>query len=398
MRGSLKKRSKNSWTIILSLGRDPATGKRRQQWVSVKGTKKDAEQRLAELLHELDTGGFVRPTRVTVGEFLQQWLMGYAATNVRPRTFEGYRTIVERRLIPGLGNILLSQLGPAHLQTYYTKTLTGPRLDGKPGSVSARTVLHHHRVLSEALSHAVRWGLVARNVAQAVDPPRPESHEMKTLDTDGVRTLLETAKDTGYYPIIHLAVYTGLRRSELLGLRWKDVDLDMATVSVAQVMHRLQGGSIIFQEPKTRRARRMVALPPAAVLVLRAHRETQEAIRAILGNALANHDLVFSRADGSPISPNTLSDVFRRILSKAKIPFIRFHDLRHTHASLMLRQGVHPKVVSERLGHATVSITLDTYSHVTPGIQEAAALKFEEGLSGATFPNGDVSRVTHSTR
>ncbi len=229
----------------------------------------------------------------------------------------------------------------------------------------------------------MKWGLVGRNVAQAVDPPRPVHSEMSTLDSERVRRFLEAARATVYYPMWHLDVFTGLRRSELLGLRWKDIDLDMAALSVVQVIHRLRDGRIIFQEPKTQKGRRQVALGPSAVLGLRAHRDCQQALRAALGAPLGDEDLVFSKPDGSPFLPDTVTHAFRRIADRVGLKGVRLHDLRHTHASLMLRQGVHPKIVQERLGHSTIAVTLDTYSHVTPGLQEAAALKFEEELADA---------------
>ena len=379
MRGHLRKRGKNSWTIVVDLGRDPSSGKRRQQWVSIKGNKRDADRRLGEILHQLDTGGMLMPAKTTVADFFKSWLRDYVETNLRPRTIEGYRMIIEAHLIPALGHILLGQLLPAHLQSYYTEKLKHGRRDGR-GGLSARTVLHHHRVLSEALGHAVNWGLVFRNIAKAVTPPRPDHKEMNPLDRDGIILLLNAAQSTPYHPLLHLAIYTGMRRSELLGLRWKDVDFDMSNLSVVQTMHQLRDGRIIFQEPKTSKGRRMIALSPAAVISLRAHREQQEAERNTLGLQVTGDSLVFSKHGGRPLSPNSLSSAYTRLVKKAGLSHVRFHDLRHTHATLMLKQGVHPKIVQERLGHANISITLDTYSHVTPGLQEAAALRFDEGL------------------
>ena len=385
MRGTLKKRSEHSWTIIVDIGRDPATGKRRQQWHTVRGSKREAEKRLAELLYQMDTGGYIKPLKLTLGEFLRQWLIGYASTNVRPRTYEGYKTVVEGQLIPSLGNTLLSELSPSHLQAHYTRCLLGGRRDGKKGGLSPRSVLHHHRILSEALSHAQKWSLVARNVAQSVDSPRAPSKEMCSLDEEGVHRLLREAEGTVYHPLIHLLVYTGLRRSEALGLRWQDVDLDLASLSVVQVMHHLRDGRNVFQEPKTARGKRMVALSPQAVLDLRTHRKQVEAERALLGSRIEREDLAFSHPDATPLLPDSVTHAFTKIARRAGLPGIRLHDLRHTHASLMLKQGTHPKIVSERLGHSSVAITLDTYSHVLPGIQAAAALRFDEGLDEGTI-------------
>jgi len=322
MRGTIKQRSTGSWTIILDLERDPNTGKRKQQWVTVKGTKRDAERRLAELLHQVDQGGYVKPARLTVGAFLQQWLRDYASTNVRQRTLEGYQDIVRAHLTPGLGDIPLAQLTSAHLQTYFARALKGGRKDGT-GGLSSRSVLHHHRVLREALSHAVKWQLVARNVAEAVDPPRPEKVEMKTLDNAGVHRLLEASRATVYFPFLHLAVFTGMRRSELLALRWGDVDLNLANLSVVRGMHRARGAGFIFQPPKTAKSRRQVALSPRAVLALRSHREQQEAQQSLLGIVGTEDSLVFSRFDGSPLRPDTVTHAFADIAKRAGFNGIR---------------------------------------------------------------------------
>ena len=380
MRGHLTKRGKNSWSIILDLPRDPATGKRRQQWHTVKGTKKQADAKLAELLHQIDSGGYVKSAKLTVGALLEQWLRNYVETNVRPRTIEGYRDIVRVHLMPKLGQIPFAQLSGSHLQEYYANALKCGRADGK-GGLSARSVMHHHRVIRQALGHAVKWQLVQRNVALTVDPPRPGRVEMKYLDEEGLDRLLETARRTIYFPVLHLAAYTGMRRSELLGLRWGDVDLDMATLSVVQVMHRVRGAGFVFQPPKTPRSRRQVALTPDSAIALRGHREQQETLRTLLGNPLKDTDLVFCHLDGRPWRPDTVTHAFADLVKRAGLPHIRLHDLRHTHATLMMEQGTNPKVVSERLGHASVAITLDTYSHVTPGLQEAAALRFDEALA-----------------
>lgn len=382
MRGHIVKRYENSWTIVGDLGRDPVSGKRKQQWISVKGTKKDAERRLTELLHSLETGQWVKPEHLTVGDFLERWLKDYAFTHVRPRTFTRYKTIIERHIIPALGRILLTQLTAAHVQECYAKWLQEGRMDGKGSGLSAKTVLQHHRVLSQALSHAVKWNLLARNVAQAVEPPRPVVKALRVLDGRAVQAFLEACKGTVYFPLFHLDIYTGLRRSELLGLRWRDVNLDMACLSVVQSMHRLAGGKVVFLEPKTARGRRQVALSPNPVLALRSYRETQEAMCADLGRTFSDNDLVFCNPDGAPFHPDTVSRAFQRIARNAGFDGVRLHDLRHTHATLMLQQGVHPKIVQERLGHATIAVTLDIYSHVLPGLQEAAALQFEEGLTG----------------
>lgn len=192
--------------------------------------------------------------------------------------------------------------------------------------------------------------------------------------------LLAVAQDTPYYTLIYTALYTGMRRSELLGLRWCDVDLDMAAVSVVQSLQRRYGGEFVLKEPKSARGRRFIAMPPSLATLLRQHKARLAELKALLELPMSDTDLVFSHPDGAPLDPSTISHAFGKVTHRAGSPGIRFHDLRHTHASLMLKQGVHPKVVSERLGHSSIAITLDTYSHVLPGLQEAAALRFDDTL------------------
>ncbi len=379
MKGCIVQRSKGSWGIVIDVGRDPETGKRRQQWHTVRGTKGEADRKLRELLHSLETGGYVKPTRLTLGEYLERWLRDYACPSLAPRTVEGYTHIIRQHLIPGLGLVPLAQLKPQHLQNYYAEKLARGRRDGK-GGLSPRTVRHHHITLHGALQSAVKWGLLARNPADAVDAPRYQSPEMRTLDQDGLRVFLEAARSTPYYALFYLALFTGMRRSELLALRWSNVNLDLGQVVVNRGLHHLRNGSIVFRAPKSAKGRRLIALPPSAALALHEHRDQQEAERLIIGVPLTEDSLVFAHPDGSPLLPDTVTHAWIDLARRAGFPHIRLHDARHTHASLMLRQGVHPKIVSERLGHATVSITLDTYSHVTPGLQEAAARRFDEGL------------------
>jgi len=391
MRGHIRKRSRGSWTLWVDLGRDPETGKRKQQTFTIHGSKKDAQRELRAILTRVEGGAYVKPTKMTVKEYLEQWLESYVATNVTPKTRERYESIVRVHLIPAFGSLPLTALHPQHIQEYYSRALKSGRRHGNTG-LSARTVRYHHMVLYEALKHAVKHGILIRNVAEAVDPPKPERKEMTILDSDGVRVVLQAAKDTPYYPCIFTAVYTGLRRSELLGLRWCDIDLDLATLSVVQTLHQLKNNTCVFGKPKTRGSRRMIALSPSLALLLREHKDKQEFARILLGKPLLPTDLVFSHPDGSPLRPNTVSRAFEKLARSLVFEGIRFHDLRHAHATLMLRQGVHPKIVSERLGHSSIAITLDIYSHVLPGLQESAAQRFEEGLKTSS-PDTEAAEV-----
>ena len=225
---------------------------------------------------------------MTLSEYLGQWVRDYVASKTKSRTLEGYAGIVTTHLVPKLGHIELADLTSAHVQEFVARQLKDGRLDGKPGGLSPPTVVHHYRVLSEALTHAVRWGLMPRNPAEVVSPPKPHKTEMVVMDSGGLSRILEasrTALDGVYGPVIDLAAYTGMRRSELLGLTWKHVDLEFASLSVVQVLHRLRDGRIVYEPPKSAKGRRQVALSPAAALALRPHRERQEADWATLGHA-----------------------------------------------------------------------------------------------------------------
>jgi len=379
MKGHIRQRAKGSWTIWVDLGRDPETGKRKQQTFTVRGSKKDAERELRAILTRVDRSIHTKPTKQTVGEYLEQWLQDYVTTNTAPTTAHGYTDIIRAHLIPSLGSFPLTALQSWHIQAYYGRMLESGRRDGK-GGLSAQTVKHHHRVLYEALKHAVKHGVLIRNVAEAVDPPRPDSKEMTTLEPEDVHLFLKVARDTPFYTLFYTAIYTGLRRSELLGLRWRDIDLDLATLSVVQTLHYVPRKGYICRETKTKRSRRLVDLSPSLVMLLREHRANQELEKNLLGRLLTREDLLFYYSDGTPLPPNNVTKAFHKLAKSVGMPRMRLHDLRHTHATLLLRQGVHPKVVSERLGHSSVAITLDTYSHVMPGIQAAAARRFDEGL------------------
>jgi integrase len=373
MNGSITRRGKHSWRIGVDLGRDE-NGKRRRQFETVNGTKAEAQRKLRELVSTVENGLFVPATRATVGEFMQQWLRDYAQTNTCPRTAEGYRGNVRRYITPKLGSIPLAKLAPRHIQGLYSDML------GR--GLSPRTVLQTHRVLRQALSHAVKWGLIMHNAGDAVFPPRPRHTEMQALDADAVQTLLQATSGSPYGHIIFLAVYTGLRRGELAALKWSDIDLKNRALSVNRALVRITGEGLQESEPKTARSRRLVSLPPGAVILLSGLKSRQKDRHEVAGRGWSETGYVFCDTAGKPVHPDLVSHAFNRAIKKAGLPPVRFHDLRHTHATLMLKQGVQPKIVSERLGHSSTAITMDIYSHVLPGMQETAAQAFEDCLNG----------------
>ena len=378
MRGTLKQRSKGSWTLTFDTGLD-TTGKRRRQTVTIRGTKRQAEARLAELVHKVGSGEYSNPSKVTLGGFVEQWLRDHAWPNLSPETAQVYEIIANAHIIPALGSIPLQKLTPERLQAFYADKLARGRRDGS-GGLSPRTVRHHHRLLHVTLENAVKWRLISRNPADAVDPPRFNRKEMQAFDQDGLNEFLETIRETEYYPLFYTLLFTGLRRSEALALRWRDVDLVLGYISVNRTLHQLNDKSFVFRQPKTEKSRRTVALPPSLSIVLRQHQESQQKQRALLATAVSDDDLIFAQLDGSPLLPHSITNAWRRLVKQAGFQGVRLHDARHTHATLMLKQGVNAKIISERLGHSSVVITLDTYSHVLPGLQEAAARGFDAGL------------------
>ncbi len=377
MRGHIRRRGKASWAVVLDLGRD-ANGMRRQKWHSVKGTRKDAERELGRLLNEINTGAYVEPARLTVAEYLEKWLGDYARPNVAPKTYERYAAIIRSQIVPEIGSTVLPRLSPLHIQSMYSRALANGRKDGK-GGLSPRSVIHMHRVLHKAFDQAVKWQLIARNPAQAVEPPRAERREMRALDERELAGLIHRVENTRLYIPVLLAITTGLRRGEILALRWRDIDLKTGSLTVIQSLEQTKNG-LRFKTPKTHRSRRSLALPELTVAALRTHRAKQAEQRLSIGPLYEDGDLVCASPDGRPWPPDSFSTAFASTVRRSSFKHFRFHDLRHSHATQLLKAGVHPKVVSERLGHSGIGITLDTYSHVMPGMQEDAAERIDASL------------------
>ncbi len=339
--------------------------------------EEEAQQRLAELLLNIKKGTYVKqPKELTVAAWLGQWLDGSVASSLSPKTRESYELALRCYVIPNLGGIRLTELRPHHVQNYIAKALSEGRRH-RTGGLSSRTVHYHYSILSGTLDDAIRMGVIAVNACKGVRAPRPVRRDIPSIGLEDVSKLVDAMRGTSYYLFYYTLLLTGLRRSELLALKWKDMDLELACIYVAHSLHRLNDGSIIIKEPKTSRNRRPVDLPPSLAILLRRHKVERQAEHIMMGRPLADDDFVFSHADGTPLNPNTVSHTFSKIVVRAGLPYMRLHDLRHIHATMMLKAGIHPRIVQERLGHSSIATTLDIYSHTVPGLQRAAADRFD---------------------
>jgi integrase len=406
MRGSIRHRGEEragSWEYIVDIGTAAAQrceGCGRRFWVerrprescprcggelreteerrrAIKGgfaTRKECLAAMNKLMVAVEEQTFVAPTKATVNEYLKgEWLPA-AKSTIRESTFSSYVQHVECHVVPFIGTVKLQKVSGATLNGLYAKLAESGRKSGKRG-LSPATVHHVHSCLHRAFRDAVRWGYLQRNPADSADPPHQrgtERREMKTWTAEQLRAFLDFTKDDALYSLWHTLAMTGMRRGEGLGLRWEDVDFEAARLSVRRALIP-SGREVVVSEPKTARGRRSIALDPETVAVLKSQAARQLDHQADWLEGWTDSGYVFTAEDGQYLNPEAVTRWFRQAVKKSMLPTIRLHDLRHTHATLALQAGVHPKVVSERLGHATVAMTLDIYSHAIPAMQEEAA-------------------------
>ena len=380
MKGHLRERSPGHWAIILDR-RDPAAGKRKRKWHRFTGTKREAQIECARLISALQAGTYLEPAKVTVAALMERWLE-HVRSQVSPKTFERYCGVVRGNILPAIGAMLLTKLQPAQISQMYAKALATGRRDGK-GGLSPASVLYIHRILKEALAVAAsEWRLLPWNPAGSIKAPKVKRKNMRALDTAETAVLLEAARPYRLFVPVMLAVTCGLRRGEICALRWRNVDLSGAAQLAVMGSIEQTGAGIREKETKNGRAR-TVALTALAMEELCRHktRQAEELLR--LGVRQSDDTYVVAQADGQPLKPNSLTHEFVRFIAGIVLPRVRFHDLRHSHATHLLASGVHPKIAHERLGHATIAITLDLYSHVLPGMQADAASRVDEALRQA---------------
>ena len=364
MKGSIQKRKGATGTTYrarVEYAPDPVTGERRQRSKSF-ATRKQADAELAKWLTEIDRGTALEPSKATVAELLDRWLADVAAHTVKPSTHEDYDATIRVHILPALGTVPAQKLTVDQVQAFYSRKLAA--------GCSPRTVQLCHLRLSQALKQAVRWGILTRNVCEFAKPPRVTYKRGDVWSVAEGRAFLAVAEADGLHPFWLLALKTGMRRGELLGLRWRDLDLDRAMAHVRQSVI-VYAGAPQIQTPKTSTAQRAVKLSADVVTALRTHR-TAWLARKLAAPAWQETGLIFCTRSGGPLNPNNIARSYEALVKRSDVRRIRFHDLRHTHATWLLGAGQPVKVVSERLGHAKVSITLDTYAAVLPAMQDRA--------------------------
>lgn len=385
MKGHIRERSPGHWAIVIEM-RDPETGRRKRKWHSFSGNKRQAQIECARVISEVRAGSYVEPSKTTLVQFLERWLDD-VRTRVTLKTHERYEQICRKNISPLLGAVLLAKLKPEQISEAYAKALTTGRRKGQ-GGLSPRTVRQMHAILKSALAQAVKWEILVRNPAAAVRGPKVGRVAMQTYDLEQTAELIEAARGRRVFIPTILAVLCGLRRGEIAALRWRDVDLGAAQLAVVRSAEQTKAG-VRYKEPKSGHGR-TIALSATLVTELRAHRIQQAEELLRFGKRLSDDDFVVTQPDGLPLRPHSLGQEWVRFLVRnGALPRIRFHDLRHAHATHLLLSGVHPKVASERLGHSKVAITLDLYSHVHPNMQADAAAIVDGALRAVLNRRGE---------
>ena len=360
--GSIYQRKDGRWVASMSL-------EHRKRKYFYGDTRREVQEKLKIALREQQQGTLITAAQQTLKQFLERWVEETYKPTVKPLSYVNYRSVINAHLVPALGHVTLQKLTPEMIQSVCRKKLD----EGK----KPRTVVYIHKVLQRALEDAVKWGLVARNVAKLVTPPRVERHEVQALTLEQAEKLLEVARGTSLDALLVMALTTGMRRGELLALRWGDIDFEHSMVFVHRTVARIAGG-LIEGEPKTKSSRRHIMLPVVAIEALKRHQAQWERMKLTAADSWQDTGAVFCERDGSLIYPDKVLRRFEKLLGQVGLPHMRFHDLRHSAATILLAIGVNPKEVQSRLGHSSITMTMDVYGHVLSSMQHEAVDRIDD--------------------
>lgn len=382
----IRRRKNGNWIITVEKGINPLTGERERIYKTIPNSKnmnqKEAETEMAKILVELEYGTYIEPENMSLGEFLLMWLEDECKPNLAPRSYARYERIMKRHIIPAMGRIPLQKIKPMHIKSYQSQKLKKGRLDGKEGGLSNKTVRMHIHTLSQALKYAVGLQVLKSNPCEHVKAPKAKRPKINYLEDDQVNIMLKHIKNHGKswdYVFFSLAVHTGMRRGELLGLSWDNINFNNATIHVRDTLQRVRGEGIILKDyTKSEAGQRSIDLSDKLITLLKNHKKNQLEQRLKHEGKYQDNNMVFCNKDGSYVNPGSVTRRFNNYLEAAGVKKIRLHDLRHTHASLLLKTGVQPKIVQERMGHSSIAITQDIYSHLFPSMQKEAAKKMDD--------------------
>ncbi|WP_181557086.1 tyrosine-type recombinase/integrase [Thermaerobacillus caldiproteolyticus] len=368
----LIKEKKKGFYFRIDVGKDPVTGKRKQASFGPFRTKTEAKKELLKIKRQVDEGSYFKESTEDFPVFMERWFNTSYKKTVEITTANSREYIIRNHIMKHFEHKKINEITTFDIDCFYVDKLD----DGYSGAY----IRHMHNLLNQAFDQAVRWSLVKMNPVRNAKPPKVKSEEKTTWTVDEVNRFLNLIKNRSIEIPYFLAIFTGMRRGEVLGLKWDDVDFENKKIRIKRSLCFVSGQGLIFKEPKTQKSKRQISISQHVVNVLKKHKQKQEFQKEKLWRQYEDNNLIVCTDDGKPLDPRNLLRQFYRLIEEANVPRISFHDLRHTHATILMQQGENPKVVSERLGHSRVGITLDLYSHVSDDLQEQAAEKFENTL------------------
>lgn len=384
--GWVEERGNGRWRLNVNCGVDESGNRKVVRKTVDAKNKTDAKKQLKLLSAEIEKGQYIEPTKQTFADFIRKWIKDYADKNLSPKTLFRYKEMLESRVIPALGHLKVDQIKPLHLVEFYGNlTENGIRKDGKEGGLSPKTIQHHHRLLSKIFNDAVQWQLIASSPAARVTPPKVHKKHAAFYTVEQTLNLIKVAEKENIRNklIIHLALGCGLRCGEVTGLEWQDMDFENSTLSVRQVGQYLPGVGSYTKQPKTDESTRTITVPASVMALFRQYKVSQAESKLKLGNLWYKSNRVFTLTNGKPVHPEFPSRWFPVFINKHKLPYITYHALRHTNATLMIATGAPMKYVSDRLGHSNISITNVVYGHTLKTVDKDIAYKLDDILTGS---------------